>query len=340
MSETLSIRQRKILALVVQDYVERAQPVGSLALVRGHGLTVSPATVRNELAALEEMGFLAQPHTSAGRVPTVAGYRYFVEHLMQRAEIPHRERETIRHQFHQAGWDLERWLKLSAAVMARVSGVAALVASGGERRAPLLRVELVDLGGGNVQVIGILDNGRVRQLRWRPEQAFDQEALDQAGSRVNAWIAGRDASFPMLVGIDEASAIERGALEAVNTLAKRSDAPSSPQLYHAGLTQILTAPEFADSARLRELVELLEHGQGLERILHQLPQSGVQVIIGGEPPLEQLPYMTLVLSRYGAPSGEGVLGVVGPTRMAYERAVPTVGFMARLMTRLVAGEVV
>ncbi|MCB0216874.1 MAG: hypothetical protein KDH92_09580 [Chloroflexi bacterium] len=249
MSPIISDRQQRILALVVQDYVDTAQPVGSLALVRRHGLSVSAATVRNELAALEDLGYLMHPHTSAGRVPTVSGYRYFVEHLMRRAELRHRERRTIRHQFHQAGLDPERWLKLSAAVMARTSGVAGLVVA-------------------------------------QPDPDRERER------------------------------------------------------YHAGLVQILYQPEFADNDRLRSVVELLEHGRGLDPIARRLPPDGVQVIIGGEPPLEQVPYMTLVLSRFGLPETSGVLGVVGPTRLAYERAVPAVGFMARLMTRLMAGEAV
>jgi transcriptional regulator of heat shock response len=244
---TLTERQERILALVVHDYVETAQPVGSMVLVRRHGLPVSSATVRNELAMLEDLGYLQQPYTSAGRVPTVVGYRYFVEHLMLRAELSESERRTIRHQFHQAGHDPERWLRLSAAVMAKRSGLAALVTGTG---------------------------------------------------------------------------------------------PDAVPRYHAGLTQILYQPEFADSDRLCSVVELLEHGHGLESIIDRLPQRGVQIIIGGEPPLKHVAFLTLVLARFGPDDSQGVLGVVGPTRMAYERAVPAVGFMSRLMSHLMTGEAV
>lgn len=249
MDTQLTERQRQILAMVIQDYVQTAQPVASGALVREHELGVSTATVRHELASLEALGLLEQPHTSAGRVPTVAGYRYFVEHLMQSAELSPVERRMIRHQFHQAGWQLDRWMGLSAAVVARTSGAAGLVA-------------------------------------------------DASGSGV-------------------------------------------PRFYHAGLVEILYVPEFADSDRLRGVVELLEYGQGLEPIMDRLPETGVQVIIGGEPPLERTPYLTLVLARFGQPPGHsGVLGAVGPTRLAYERAVSTVGFVARLMNQLIAGQAV
>ena len=337
----LSVRRRQILALLVQDYIATAQPVGSASLVRRHDLGWSSATVRAELAQLEELGFLSHPHVSAGRVPTVAGYRYFVEHLMRRYELPYHERQTIRHQFHQAGWDLERWMKLSAAVMARVSGLAALVAA--RRRAPseLRRIEFVDLGDGAVQVIGIMDEGQIRQLRWRPGRSFDQGALDGVAGRMNIALESQDLNALLLRTTAEGpdSGLERSALDTLQQFTQERAESRSAQLYHAGLSHVLREPEFSENSRLLELVELLEHGQGLDPIINRLPEKGVQVIIGGEPPLDQWPYMTLVLSRFGVDSAGGVLGVIGPTRMAYDRAVPAVDFMARLMSNLVAGDV-
>ena len=342
MNAQLTERQRQILALVVQDYIRTAQPVASGPLVRQHDLGYSAATVRNELAALEDSGLLMQPHTSAGRVPSVAGYRYFVEHLMHSAELPDRERRTIRHQFHQAGWDLERWMGLSAAVVARVSGAAGLVATEHERPSPLRRLELVDVGEGVVQLVAVLGGGVIRQARWRPAHAFDQAALDGISEGVNAAITGAGASRSV-AGTEDRSgtALELATLDALDDLLVGAGRAVAPRLYHAGLTQILYAPEFADSDRLRGVVELLEHGQGLEPLLDRLPYSGVQVIIGGEPPLERTPYLTVVLARFGQPSiSSGVLCVVGPTRLAYERAVSTVGFVAGLMNQLIAGEAV
>jgi len=246
MDPLLTERQAAILACVVDAYVETAQPVGSGTLSTAYDLGVSPATVRSEMARLESLGLLTHPHTSAGRVPTVAGYRYFVKHLMQSAELSEAEELTIRHQFHQAGANDERWMRLSAAVVAHTSGLAGLVAA-----------------------------------------------------------------------------------------ERREDAPVV--LYHAGLTHILSVPEFADNSRLRAIVEILEHGLGLAPVFERLPQRGVQVIIGGEPPLDALPDVSLVLSRFGAPAdgARGVLGVVGPTRLSYDRAVPTVRFVASLVTELI-----
>lgn len=331
----LTPRQRRLLALVVRDHVRSAQPVASGGLLKQHGLPFSAATIRHDLGLLEDLGFLSQPHTSAGRVPTVAGYRYFVEHLMERAELPLAERETIRHQFHQAGWDLERWLRLSAAVLARSCGLAALVAAEQSVDAPLRRIDLLRTDDGWVQLVGILGNGALRQLRWRPEAVVDQGQLDQLMARINARLASpavwEEAAFAP-------PGLEAEVLSALDRLRRAERRREATQLFHAGLGQMLEQPEFADGSHMRELVGLLEHGQGLEPILGHLPQGGVQVLIGGEPPLEGLPHFSLVLASFGRPPAPmGLLGVVGPTRLAYDRAVPSVGFISGLVTRLMTG---
>lgn len=331
----LSARRARILALVVREHVRDAQPVASGTLVRNYDLGCSAATVRSELAFLEEAGLLAQPHTSAGRVPTVKGYRYFVERLMSRAGLPEPERRTIRHQFHQAGAEPERWLRLSAAVIARVSGLAGLVALPRDGGAPLHRLEILRLDDGLVQMLALLGDGSVRQARWRPRRTVEQDELDRLAMRLNADL--QDGTIDATKDIGRLEADVRSVL---GELTQPGSDATAPQLFHAGLSQILDEPEFADSGRLRGVVEILEHGQLLEALAPRLPRDGVEVFIGGEPPLEDLPYLTLVFSRFGpARRPEGMLGVVGPRRLAYERAVPTVRYVARLMSRLMAGEV-
>jgi len=144
----LTRRQRLVLALVVREYVASAAPVASQGLVGTYGLGISPATIRNEMALLEQVGYLQQPHISAGRVPTVQGYRYFVQHLMGEVELPSVERRTIRHQFHQV-WrgEMEQWLRLSATILARQAGVAALVAAPAPAGSHFRHAELLPLYG-------------------------------------------------------------------------------------------------------------------------------------------------------------------------------------------------
>ncbi len=258
-------RQAMVLGLIVREHVALGQPVGSHWLVAHYDLGVSSATVRNEMAALEELGLLSQPHTSSGRVPTVAGYRLFVERLMRHAALDPAERRAIRQQFRQAGGDAERWLRLAAAAVARASGAAGLVA--------------------------VPDGPVLPRVAHAPD-----------GRALPAELA-------------------------------------APRLYHAGLAECIEAPEFADPAPRRGIVSLLERGDGLRDVLRQLPPDGVHVLIGGEPPLERVPYLTLVVARFVRAGRHGIVGVVGPTRLAYERAVPAVGFVSGVMSREVGGEV-
>ena len=136
MMNTLSERQKIILALIIREYIEKAQPIGSRRLVDDYSLTVSSATVRNEMLVLTEMGYLRQPHTSAGRIPTEKGYRFFVRQLMGHPELPSETKRTIVHQFYQAGFDVERWMRLAASVLAHQSQAASLVTSPRSVRAP------------------------------------------------------------------------------------------------------------------------------------------------------------------------------------------------------------
>lgn len=337
-SDPTSIGDRRatILALVVREHVRNAQPVASSTLAQRYRLGCSPATVRAEMAALEDAGLLTHPHTSAGRVPTIAGYRFFVEHLMTHAGLPESARRTIRRQFHRAGWEPERWMRLSAAVMARISGVAGLVAAQRPAFRPARRVELIDLGDGFVQLLVILADGTVRQSRWRPAVALDQANLDRLAAVATAQLLeDLPSTAPGLLAPEPPTDLADVHAE----VARLSRPDDAQRIYHAGLTQILGEPEFADSERLRGVIEILEHGLGLAAISANLPREGVQVLLGGEPPLEDVPHITLILARFGDDADPGgVLGVVGPTRMGYERAVPTVGYVARLMRGLLAGQ--
>jgi heat-inducible transcriptional repressor len=336
MTVDLTERQANILALIVREHIASAEPVASSPLVSRYGLAVSPATVRSEMAALTEAGLLRQPHTSAGRVPTVEGYRYFVEHLMSRSRLPEVERERIGAEFTAAGRDPERWLRLSAATIARCSGAAGLVAMPRRGEAPLRRLEMLDLGENIVQVVAILADGTVRQWRWRPDYDVDQQALDRLNELVND-AARRGVPLPVAPPAD-GSPVEAAGLEILSELLPNLSRPMEPRLYHAGLAHVLHEPEFADSERLEGVLELFEHGRGLDRLLEGLPPGRVEVLMGGDPPLEAVPHVTFVISGFGGDAPYGLLGVIGPRRLSYERVVPAVGFVARLVTRLYAGE--
>jgi len=337
----LTPRQREILKVLVQEYVASATPVGSAAVQQQGQLNVSSATIRSELGALEELGYVIQPHTSAGRVPTVKGYRYFVEQLMEQVELPVPEQRTIRHQFYQIRLDLEQWMRLTAAVLARTAQSASLVTSPHATSSRFRHIELISVSNTVCLMILVLQDSSIHQELLLTVNPIDQDALSRASNKLNALLNNRSASEIQASADPELTALgdwEAQVLQRVLELLQQADQRSISEIYQDGLVNVMRQPEFLEADKLRQVVEMLEHRTLLESILARiLNASGVQIIIGGEGPYEEIDDLSLVLSPYGI-KGEasGVLGVMGPRRMPYARAVSAVRYVAHLMDRLIA----
>jgi heat-inducible transcriptional repressor len=333
----LSERQRAVLRLIVQEYVATGRPVGSKALVDRYPVGVSSATIRNEMADLEAAGYVQHPHTSGGRVPTDRGYRYFVHHLLGDVELPSNEQIMIRHQFRQVELQLEQWMELAAAVLARAAGSVSVVTAPRTVTARLRHLELIALQPRLGLLILVTADSAVRQVmvRW-PEDA-EQEVLSPLADALAADVRG--LSGDEVAGRAEGTTgLARFVLEQIAAALRALDAAERTEIRHSGLEHVLTQPEFSGAAETGALLALLRGGAFLSALLPQLEAGpGVQVFIGDENPANELRRFGVVVSTYGV-DGEvtGVLGVVGPTRMAYGRSISSVRYMARLMSDLVA----
>jgi heat-inducible transcriptional repressor len=333
--EELTQRQQLVLAVVVREYINTARPVGSQAVVAEYGLRVSPATVRNEMAYLEDAGYMTHLHTSAGRVPTEKGYRYFVERLMEEATLPPAEKRMIRHQFHQVQTDISEWMKLGASVLARHASAAAVVSKPKARRARLKQLELISIQSTTVLMVLVLQQGIVLQRMLNLDELVGADELRQMANRLTDTMSGLDAP---------AIAAKRGQLAPLAAMfldlavemMERMDGAGETELYRDGLLAILKQPEYVEADHIRQLLGILESGPLLEHILAEAaPASGVQVIIGGEGRWDELADYSLVLARYGGDEdATGSLGVLGPLRMPYGRAVSTVRYVADVLTEL------
>jgi heat-inducible transcriptional repressor len=334
----LTPRQQMILGLVVREYVETATPVGSRALVERYGLSVSPATVRNELAQLEEAGYLSHPHTSAGRVPTHGGYRYFVERLLGEVALPMHERLTIVHQFHQARQNLDQWMPLAASVLARTARGAALVTMPQAVESRYKHLQLISTQGRGVLLVLVLRGGMVKQRTLTLAEPFSQEALSEASDRLNQLCHGL-AADEIGSRIEILPPFEAGIATLVLDIMRHVDAYPAGPVYRDGLSEVLRQPEFAEGEKAQELVRVLEERNFFRGVLADAlsPKMGsVRVLIGGEGRWEELQACSLVLARYGVTDlSTGALGVVGPTRMLYGRAISVVRFVAGLLSELV-----
>jgi heat-inducible transcriptional repressor len=335
----LSERQRLVLALAIHEYIENAQPVGSGHLVEHFGLDVSSATVRNELSALTDLGYLRQPHTSAGRVPTEEGYRYFVRQLMGQTELPATTRRTITHQFYQTGHDVDRWMRLAASVLAHQSQAASLVTAPHPERPAFKHLELIATHGRQVLMVAVFAGGEVRQQMLFLAEPVTQEQLTQTATMINNQCEGKDVESIATVSV-QMDALAQDVLKLLQDELQRSVHILVGEVYRDGISNVLAKPEFAEGGVARQALHVLEERSILEDLLTRTVSStgvgGVQVLIGGEGTWEELRDCSMVLARYGDPRlATGTLGVLGPIRMAYGRTISTVRFVAGLLSDLV-----
>lgn len=335
----ISERQKTLLILVIRDYIETAQPVGSKHVVERYHLDMSSATVRNELAALTEMGYLRQPHTSAGRVPTEEGYRFFVGQMMHQAELPAAIQQTITHQFYQARQDVDQWMTLAASILAHQSQGVSVITAPHADQARFQHVELISTQGRQVLMVLVMVGGEVSQQILTLAEPVPQERLSQTAARLNTTLVGRaaDEISPAPAGSES---LEQDILILVAQEMRRTAERISETLYTDGLTNVMAEPEFTESHEARRTLRLFEERSTLQNLMARAAINstvgGLQVLIGGEGGWEELRQCSMVLARYGVPGmATGTLGVLGPMRMSYARTIPTVRFMAGLLSDLV-----
>lgn len=335
----LTERRERILDFIVREYVDTATPVSSKITVERQDLGVSSATVRSEMAQLESQGYLTQPHTSAGRMPTAMGYRYFVEYLMEKRALALSERRMIEHQFHQVDMEPMQWTKLAAAILTKRAGTASLVTAPRARRCRFQHLELARVGETNVLLSLVLQEGTMMQRIISTEGIRVPDTLHTLANELNTLL--RDLNAEEVRGkASQLKPAQKHVGDHVAELMDDADLRHNLELYRYGFAHILRQPEFAKTEKLEEVVSILEQPGHLESILAEigLSRSGVQVVIGDEERWPQLSDFSLVVSRYGqAWQTAGLVGVMGPIRMPYSRNIPMVSFMADLMSKLVRG---
>jgi heat-inducible transcriptional repressor len=332
----LSSRQRRLLQIVVQEYVQTAQPVGSQNIAQNHDLGVSTATIRNDLSTLEREGLLTHPHTSAGRVPTDAGYRHVVQTMMRTSELSAQERDEIRSQFSLARQELDQWLRLSTSVLARASQNAALATAPRAARARFKHMELVGIHGAKVLLVLVLQDGTVKQQLLDLDQPMEQRELSQTSNELNDHLAASDSSN-IAAKVAALTPFARQVALLVADVMARIDNQFDGQIYRDGLAQILQAPEFAAGENVRRIVQVFEQRSLLEQVLGELATGDdVHVMIAGDGRYAELQDISLVIGRYGAEDrATGLLGVLGPVRMPYGRTIGAVRYVAALMSEVV-----
>jgi len=338
----LDLRSQAILRAVIEEYVSTATPVGSQALVERYRLGVSSATVRNILAELEAAGLLTHPHTSAGRIPTDAGYRFYVESLVESAPLSPVEQLMIRHQFGQVELASEHWFRLAASTLASATRSAGIATPAKPLAAHVRRLDLVSINERLASLILVLREGAIKQALVNLDAPTDQAALTMVANLLNDRLAGVTArgAAAVVAAIDETT--PHGALtrlvgqRIVRTLVDY-DAAAIEEIFSDGLLNVMQAPEFAESDKLRRVFSALENRAWLGGLVGVVSTAGgLKVFIGRENEPAEMRDVALVLAPYGRlGQAIGVVGVLGPTRMSYPHAIGTVRFVSGLMNELV-----
>ncbi len=337
MDKRLNERAQLLLKTLVERYIRDGQPVGSRTLSRDSGLSLSPATVRNAMADLEEMGLLVSPHTSAGRVPTAQGYRFFIDTLLQVEPLPGNEVARLRGQL---GDDLDPHALMQSAstLLSDVTRLAGIVTVPRHDEVRLRHVEFLSLSGDQVLVILVINDREVQNRIIRTGRRFSDAQLQQATNYLNEICAGKDLSQvregllrEMRQARERMNEMMMGAIEMAE---KAFDAgPPDEDMVVSGQTRLMEYGELADMDRLRQLFDAFARKRDILHLLDQaLTARGVQIYIGEESGYDIFEQCSVVTAPYESDGRVlGVLGVIGPTRMAYDRVIPIVDVTARLL---------
>jgi heat-inducible transcriptional repressor len=330
-------RRLAVLRAIVEDYVATEEPVGSKALVERHGLNVSPATIRNDMAALEDEGYLAQPHTSAGRVPTDKGYRLFVDRLTTVKPLSSAERRAIA-TFLDGAVDLDDVVHRSVRVLSQLTRQVAVVQYPTLSRSTVRHIEIVALSPTRLLVVLILSTGRVEQRLVELTEELADDDLAALRARINLVATGEQIALAavaldgLVAGDQPASA---ATVAVVETLVEAmNDHRSDERIAVGGTANLARFGDSFDSA-VRPLLEALEEQVVLLKLLGETAGGGaVTVRIGAEGPYEELSSTSVVATGYGPGDALASLGIVGPTRMDYPSTMAAVRAVARYVSRI------
>lgn len=343
--ETLTEREKTILQAVVEAYIATAEPSGSRRIVQQFDLGISPATVRNTMADLEEKGFLAHPHTSAGRVPTDAAYRYYVDFLMGRRRVPAGERARLEQELvgREPMSELETLVQRAARVLGLLTGELGLSVGPILAEAVLRRLDLVPIDSEKALLVLTLESGVVRTIYVHLPTALPAESLHGVATVLNERLAGstlREIHGTLLERLRDVRMPDASAAELMNIFVESGpdifEWAVSPEDVHLGsISVVADQPEFNSGDRLRALMQLIERRELLASILRSRSiREGTQITIGGEHGAPELADLTIVTATYSVGQVEGVVGVIGPTRMPYDKVIALVDYTSSLVSSL------
>jgi heat-inducible transcriptional repressor len=340
----LTQRDKNILKIIVKDYINTGEPVGSRTVAKQSDLSLSPATIRNIMADLEEMGLLAQPHTSAGRVPTEKGLRLFVDTLLDRQGLSPPELEEIMSTYRDCGADMSQLMRGTCRILSAFSHYTGIVMPPSLQETICKRIEFIRIKNNHILVIFVASSGLVQNRVVEMDEDLSQNELDKITHYLNNLLTDlplREVRERIVEEMRLEKMVYDELLQRVLQLGGDAlETREDRDLYIEGQTNILDEPAFADVERMKELFKAFEEKSLLVKLLDRsMKAQGVQVLFGSECGVAGIKGCSLITSTYGHPGRFlGILGVIGPMRMDYARVIPVVDYTAKLLTDILESE--
>ena len=334
----LEPRAREVLREVVMQYIDSGEPIGSRTLSKCGRFQLSPASIRNVMADLEDLGFLQQPHTSAGRIPTDRGYRFFINHLMTSRALTVREKETIDEEVSYAS-EIAEVLHLSGSLLSKLSDQVGVVFMPTLLQFAIRSMDFILVAESKIMCVIVGANGVVVNKLIDTRFVFNRDDLEKISRYITAEFAGctLETIRRRLVRMTEEERARHDQIlqKTISLGIEAVNAPLDHDLYVEGAASILNKPEYADTASLRKTFLALQEKEKLIDILETcLDEEGLQIVVGSEHDFTQLHNFSIVARRYGSSSAPlGMVGILGPMRMEYARMAPLVDYLSRALSR-------
>lgn len=337
--DTMDERKKQILQAIVDTYIRSAEPVGSRALSRNYNLGISAATIRNEMADLEESGYLAQPHTSSGRIPSNKGYRYYVDCLMSKEQINSSQAELIKSEYEELRREMNLLIQQTSKLLSQLTNYISLVQGPRWQESTFKHLRLLPLEEKSVMVVLITDTGLIRNKVIEMDKPIDSHQLEGIAWLLNNKLKGATLEKIERIGwqeIERTIKIGSDLLEQTMQLFTQALETPEDKIYYEGTTKILDHPEFKDLEKFKSLMGTLEKGELLSQVLAENSKEGkIGVIIGEENKVLEMKDCSIVTASYQVGGRTfGTIGVLGPTRMDYRKVVSVVDFVAQLLTEI------
>lgn len=335
----LNDRKRTILRSIIDGYIQSAQPVGSRTIARKHELGLGSATIRNEMADLEELGYITQPHTSAGRIPSDKGYRFYVDNLMEVHTLAFDDMRKIKKAMDARIDELNQLFRRASVIISNITGYTSVVMTPHPARVPIKCIQLVKVDERRILVVVVAEAGIVQNKLLKFENDVDYALITKLCTVLNNLMTGKtidEVKTPMIVELQiEINAPDDVIYPILHTIGECVKKIESTDVYLEGVTNILNHPEFNDLFKAREVLELLKEEEVISALVRSVSnKKNIDFKIGSENEINQLKDLSIITTVYGSEDENlGTIGVIGPTRMTYGKVVSSIKYIKDLLDR-------